>query len=225
MAEQEVVEQVEALAVNSIEQMERANIDIQIATAHKYPKHDREHIEQVKKDILDIATLDETTAADCFYVLPRGGKSIDGPSIRLAEIAISCYGNIRDSVRTIEVVSRGQDPHVVVQAVCHDLEKNVAVSIEKRRRITKKKKNQFVDEDDINLAVNSAASFGLRDAAFRVIPKALINPIVEACKRIALGDLKSIVAKRDICIERLNKMGATTDRILSVLECESIEQI
>ena len=209
----------------SIEQIERASIDMQIATAHQYPKHGREQIEQVRKDIMNIATLDEKTASDCFYAIPRGGKIIDGPSIRLAEIAISCYGNIRDSVRTIEVVTRGPEPHVVVQAICHDLERNVAVSIEKRRRINKKKKNPFVDEDDINLAVNSAASFGLRDAAFRVIPRALISPIVDACKKVALGDLKSIVTKRTICIERLNKMGATTDRILAVLELDSIDAI
>jgi hypothetical protein len=224
------VEQVEATRVEAnagtIEQIERATIDLQIATAHKYPKHTGEKaMALVKKEILSLATLDEQTAADCFYVLPRAGKSIEGPSIRLAEIAISCYGNVRDSVRTIAVVPRGSEPHVVVQAVCHDLERNVAVSIEKRRRITKKKKKQFPDEDDINLAVNNAASIGLRDAAFRVIPRAFINPIVAACKKIAIGDARSIAAKRDTVIERLNKMGATIDRILAVLEVESLEDI
>jgi hypothetical protein len=223
-------EHVEVTAVKphagAIEQIERATIDLQIATAHKYPKHTSEaQIKVFKKKLLEMATMDEKTAADCFYVLPRANKTIDGPSIRLAEMAISTYGNIRDSVRTVAVEPRGLDPHVVVQAVCHDLENNVALSIEKRRRITKKKKKPFPDEDDINLAVNNAASIGLRDAAFRVIPRAYINQIVNACKRVAIGDARSIIAKRDTCIERLNKMGVTNDRILDVLECEAIEDI
>lgn len=225
--EKQEVEHVEALAVtaNALEQIERASIDIQIATAHKYPKHKTEQLSKVKADMLSFATLDEETAAACFYTLPRGNKVIQGPSIRMAEIAISCYGNIRDCVRTLEVVDRGPTPHVVVQAVCHDLEKNVAVSIEKRRRITKKKKNQFIDEDDITLAVNAGAAIAFRDAAFKVIPQALIKPVWEAAKKVAVGDLRSIVETRSKCIERLNKMGVTDDRILSVLDCRAIEDI
>lgn len=225
---EEQTQHVEAVTVtaNALEQIERAGIDIQIATAHKYPKHgDKEQRTLVKKEMMGFATLDEETAAACFYSLPRGNKVIQGPSIRMAEIAVSCYGNIRNCVRTIEVVDRGPTPHVVVQAVCHDLERNVAVSIEKRRRITKKKKNQFIDEDDITLAVNAGASIAFRDAAFKVIPQALIKPVWEAAKKVAIGDIRSIVETRSKCIERLNKMGVTIDRILSVLECNDIEDI
>ena len=226
MAEEQT-QHVEAVAVtaNALEQIERASIDIQIATAHKYPKHKTEQLSKVKADMLSFATLDEETAAACFYTLPRGNKVIQGPSIRMAEIGVSCYGNIRICVRTVEVVDRGPTPHVMVQAICHDLEKNVAVSIEKRRRITKKKKNQFIDEDDINLAVNSCTAIAFRDGAFKVIPQALIKPVWEAAKKVAIGDIRSIVETRSKCIERLNKMGVTEDRILSVLECRAVEDI
>jgi hypothetical protein len=142
------IEHVEARPVTDIvEQMQRADIDIQIKTAQQYPKHtNKDQLMKVKKSIMEFATLDEDTAAACFYTLPRGGKAIQGPSVRLAEIAVHCYGNIRDSVRTVEVEPRGLNPHVVVQAMCHDLETNVAVCIEKRRRVTKKKKKAFPDE-------------------------------------------------------------------------------
>jgi hypothetical protein len=67
-------------------------IDIQIATAHRYPRD----IEQFRREALSIAIADEDTAASCFYKLPRKKKDeatgewiqtyIEGPGVRLAEI-------------------------------------------------------------------------------------------------------------------------------------------
>src|SRR5262245_41350484 len=114
----------------ALEQLQRAEIDVQIATAKKYPRH----IATVKQSMLGFATLDEETARGCFYTLPRGGKAIQGPSVRLAEIAVSCYKNIRVASRIIESVTDGSSPHVTVQAVCTDIENNITVAIEKRRR-------------------------------------------------------------------------------------------
>ena len=60
----------------------RAEIDVQIATARRYPRS----ITLASKNIRDLVTLDKDAAAECMYALPRGGKPIQGPSIRLAEI-------------------------------------------------------------------------------------------------------------------------------------------
>jgi hypothetical protein len=210
---------------SAVEAIERAQIDTQIATAKRYPLHTPGMLSQVKAAMLTFATLDEETASGCFYTLPRGGKAIQGPSVRMAEIAISCYGNIRDSVRVIDVVSTGDSPHVTVQAVAHDLERNVAISVEKRRRIVKKKFKDAIDEDDINLAVNACTAIAFRDAAFKVIPLALIKPVVEAAKKVAVGDIKSLAAKRVTVVDRLKQMGTTEKRILSVVNCVKVEDI
>ena len=72
---------VEVVDTNSIEQAERAAVDVQIATAKKWPMHsDKRQIETVKTQILELATMDEETAESCFYVLPRAGKKIPGAS-------------------------------------------------------------------------------------------------------------------------------------------------
>jgi hypothetical protein len=81
------------------------------------------------------------------------------------------------------------------------------------------------DEDDVNLAVNSCASIAFRDAAFKVIPQALIKPVWEKCKQVAIGQAKSIVETRTKCIDRLNKMGVPTDRILNTLGVRDVEAI
>lgn len=199
-----------ALSNDAIEMQERAQIDIQIATAHKYPRV----LSRVRDSMLTMATLDEETAASCFYTLPRAGKNISGPGVRLAEIAVSCYGNIRLATRIVHIEPTGATPHVIVQAAMHDLEHNVAVCIEKRRRITHKKNKTEPDEDDINLAVNACSAIAFRDAAFKVIPGALVQHVYNKAREVAVGNLTSLVAKREQVIERLNKYGATLDRIL-----------
>lgn len=209
-----------------IESISRAEIDIQIATAKRYPRQ----LSKVKADMMSFATLDEETAAACFYSLPRAGKTIQGPSVRLAEIAVSCYGNIRAGSRVISAVTNGDNPHVVIQAVAHDLERNVSVTIEKRRRITAKKDfktgiRKPVDEDDINLAANAGAAIAFRDAVFKVVPMALVKPCVDMAKKVAIGDAKTLADRRAKAVEMFAKMGVIKDRVLAKLGKRSIEDI
>jgi hypothetical protein len=203
-----------------IESSERALVDIQIATAKRYPRN----LAKVKNDLISYATLDQETASGCFYRLPRAGKNILGPSVRIAEIAVSCYGNLKVGSRVIDVDTRSQQPHVTVQSVCIDLENNVAVSIEKRRRIVGKKGRQ-IDEDDINLAVNSCSAIAFRDSVFKVIPQALVKPAWQAALKVAVGDVNSLVDRRTKAIDKFAQAGVTPDRVLAVLEIDSVEQI
>lgn len=203
-----------------IESSERALVDIQIATAKRYPRN----LAKVKNDLISYATLDQETASGCFYRLPRAGKNILGPSVRIAEIAVSCYGNLKVGSRVIDVDTRSQQPHVTVQSVCIDLENNVAVSIEKRRRIVGKK-GRPIDEDDINLAVNSCSAIAFRDSVFKVIPQALVKPAWQAALKVAVGDVNSLVDRRTKAVEKFAQAGVTTDRVLAVLEIDSVDQI
>ncbi len=206
---------------SALEAMERASVDMQISTAKKYPRT----LSKVKADMLSFATLDEETAQSCFYTLPRGGKTIQGPSVRLAEIAVSCYQNLRAGARVISTVTHGDNPHVIVQAVAHDLQNNVAITIEKRRRITKKKSKDAIDEDDINLACNACSSIAFRDAVFKVVPQALIKPVYEQAKRVAVGDVKSLADRRGKVVDRLKQMGVIEERILGRVDAKKIDDI
>ena len=60
----------------------RAEVDQQVATARAMPRS----ISKAIQNINTLATLDEESAQECIYALPRGGKPIKGPSVRLAEI-------------------------------------------------------------------------------------------------------------------------------------------
>jgi len=210
---------------NQIQSIVRAEIDMKVATAKQYPRV----LSRVKQDMLSFATLDEETASACFYTLPRGGKTIQGPSVRLAEIAISSFGNISAGTRVLSVDASSENPHVTIQSVCHDMQNNVTVSIEKRRAINAKKNKDGtkkpISDDDIQLAVNACSAVAFRDAAFKVIPQALIKPVFDAAKRVAVGDVKSLSVNRQKIVDRLKQMGATEDRILAVVEARKIDDI
>ena len=49
-----------------------------------------------------MATIDAEVAGSCFYKLSRGGKTIEGPSVRLAEIVASAWGNLKFGARIID---------------------------------------------------------------------------------------------------------------------------
>lgn len=89
---------VEVLApLSALEAQERAQTDVLISTAKRYPRS----LTQCKAKALALATMDPDIAAECFYKLTRGGKVIEGPSIRLAEIIASTWQNVRSGARTI----------------------------------------------------------------------------------------------------------------------------
>ena len=210
----------EVVETSAIEAMERASIDVQISTARKYPRT----LSAVKAQMLSFATLDVETAAGCFFTLPArkggDGKPIQGPSIRMAEIALSSFQNIRAGARKI-----GDDGKTVtVQGVCHDLQNNVCVSVEVQRRVTTKEGRRYSD-DMVNMTCNAACSIALRNAVFRVVPLALVKPIYEAAKRVAVGDAKTLVTRRADAVAHFMKMGVEKSRIFAAVGVKSLEDV
>ena len=173
--------------VSPIEEITRAEIDTQIATAKKYPRS----VQRFRRDALSLACCDVEIAGQCFYRLQRAGKVIEGPSVRLAEICASAWGNVRSGARII-----GEDSKcVVAQGISHDLEKNVSGTIEISRRITDKNGHRFSD-DMVQVTKNAACSIALRNAIFKTIPFAYVKPIYEQAKKVAVGNLKTLNARK-----------------------------
>lgn len=205
---------------SALESMERAAVDVQIATAKKYPRS----LSVVKGKMLSFATLDVETAAGCFFTLPgrKGGdgKPIQGPSIRMAEIAISTYQNLRAGARVIN----DDGKILTAQGVCHDLENNVCITVEVKRRVTTKDGRRYSD-DMVVMTGNAACSLALRNATFRVVPLALVKPIYEAAKKVAVGDAKTLVTRRADALAHFTKMGVGKEKVFATLGVKAIEDI
>jgi len=194
----------------------QGEVDVQVATAKRYPRT----ISKFLKDAESLATIDRATADSCMYALPRGGKLIPGPSIRLAEIIAGTWGNLRIDVR---ILDEGRT-HVVAQATAWDMEANVLVRQESRRRITDKSGNRY-KSDMIIMTGNAAISIAMRNAIFRVVPRSLVNRLYNAARVVAVGEARTMFERRDSMLKTFTKLGVSEERILASIDCEAVEDI
>lgn len=214
--EVEAMESIDVLQPAMLEAINRSEIDMQISTAKKYPRD----ISKVLNKIESYATIDKETAASCFYTLKRKNEKIEGLSTRFAEIIANAWGNIRVQTRII-----GNDGRFVTsQGVCHDLESNIAVSVEVMRRITDKYGKTYSEDMQVTTS-NAASAIAFRNAVLKVIPKAITAKIVNKVKEVAKGSTKDLETRRTSMIEIFKKLNVSEKQILDYLEISKIEEI
>ena len=213
----------EIVQVNQAEMLQainRSEVDMQISTAKAYPRD----VQAAIKRIEDLASLDRETAEDCFYVLRRNGATgqttIEGLSVRMAEIIAGAWGNLRVQARII-----GNDGKTITaQAVCHDLETNFAVSVEVKRRITDKNGKTYSEDLQV-VTGNAACAIAFRNAVLKVVPKAITKKAINNIKQVALGKALDVETSRQNCIANFAKIGVTTEMLCQYLDIKSAEEI
>lgn len=208
---------------NAIESITRGEIDIQIATAKKFPRS----MAQFKRDALEMVSMDEETAASCIYRRPVGKdpetgqqKYAEGLSVRMAEIVAACYGNVRYGAFLVEQTERS----VKARGFCHDVQKNVAATSEAVES-TVKKNGQPFDERMRIVVAKAALSKAKRDALFTVVPRALCRSIEEEAKRVAIGDAKTLSSRRDAALKWCASIGVLPPRVCAALGVKGVDDI
>jgi len=203
---------------NTLVTLARAEIDQQIATARAYPRD----MKRAATNIHFLATIDEETAAECMYALPRGGKPITGPSIRLAEIIISQWGNSRSVARVVEV--NRQEKYLEAEGIFHDLETNTATNARVRRRISNSR-GQIYNDDMITTTGNAACSIAKRNAILGGIPKAVWRSAYDAALLRTAGDVKVLAETRSKAVAAFAAFGVTPERVAASIGYKSIDEI
>jgi hypothetical protein len=207
---------INAADVTSTLAIAKGEIDQQIATAKRYPRS----IKQFIDTSTELVTLDEQTAGECIYALPRDGKTIEGPSARFAEILAYAWGNCRAGARTV-----GEDSQFVrAQGVYYDLEKNVGIQFEVSRRIVDKNNRRY-KPDMIGTTANAAGSIALRNAVLKGIPKAFWQKPYERARAVVAGDFKTLANRRAEALKQFSVFGVTPDMIFSLLEIKGVEDV
>lgn len=213
---------IEVKSAEMLEAINRSEVDVQIATAHRFPRD----IERAKNRIQALACSTQDIAYNCFYHLERqdkqGNKSvIEGISVRLAEIIATSWGNLRVQARII-----GNDgSFITAQGVCHDLETNVAVSVEVKRSI--KGKFGTFSQDMQVVTGNAACAIAFRNAVGKVIPGVVIADII---KDIKAKSLEQIV-KRGVSqqwadgVAAFQQLGVGEVHMLSYLGKQSRDEV
>lgn len=202
--------------VSTLTHLSRAELDQQITTARAYPRSLRRFMNETRQ----MVTLTQAIAESCMYALPRGGKTIEGPSARFAEMIASAWMNCRAGAR---IIAEERD-FVVAQGVFHDLERNVAITYEVKRRIVDKHGRRY-DVDMIGVTGNAACSIALRNAVLKGVPKAFWHQLYLDARKVAVGDATTLANRRAEMLVYFQKLGVTEAMILAKLELVGTEDI
>lgn len=212
--------EVQNVQVVQVDAVERANVDSQVATAKRYPRDIRRSID----NSVVMATMNQETAQSCSYALPRGGRPITGPSVHLAKIIVSNWGNMRTEAKVVQIT----DKQVISRGTCWDLETNVASAFEVRRSIIGKNGQRFSD-DMITVTGNAANSIAYRNAVFAVIPKAITDRIYYAAQKFITGDLsdsdKLLKVRTGILNNFKNNYDITEEEVVKMCGKQTVNQI
>lgn len=200
--------------------LEKANVDSQVATAKTYPRNITKSI----NNSIAMATMDAETAQSCGYALPRGGKPITGPSVHLAKLIVSNWGNMRTEAKVVQVT----DKQIISRGTAWDLEANVASAFEVRRSIVDSKGKRY-SEDMITVTGNAANSIAYRNAVFAVIPKSITDRVYKAAQAFITGDLsdeEKLIKRRTSAIKFFNdEYGITEDEVVKLCGKQTVNQI
>lgn len=210
----------DAQSIIKLDAIEKANVDTQVSTAKQYPRD----ITRALNNSIVMATIDQQTAQTMGYALPRGGKPITGPSVHLAKLIVSNWGNIRAEAKVVQIT----DSQVVSRGTCWDLENNVATAFEVRRSIKGKNGQRFTD-DMITVVGNAANAIAYRNAVFSVIPKAITDKVYQAAQHCITGDLSDdakLLQRRTQCLKFFNdEYGITEAEVVKLCGKQTVNQI
>lgn len=214
------VQIIENQGIEVFEAQERANIDIQVATAKRYPRD----LMRVKNNSIAIACMDVKTAQSCRFAKPVGGKHITGPSVHLARIVCQQYGNIRVQQRIKQI----NHNTIVAEAVAFDMETNYAVCVEARRSILDRNGNRYA-ESVVETNAMAILAIAERNAILKVIPKAITDSVYNEAFKFANGDLsdetKLITARKKAFEWFASEHGATEEEVLALLGLKVITAV
>jgi hypothetical protein len=206
-----------------------SDLQPQIMSAKRYPRN----VEQFLKNAKEFSTINKDVAQSCGYSIPRKDKDgttkyIMGASVRLAEIAAQCYGNLRVAVNLLPE----SNDHVTAQALAWDLESNVAIKIETRRPITstnKKTGKPFrYSTDMINITSNAATSIAYRNAIFRIVPKVYIDTLYQHTVSFLDSGIKTkddLTRKLKKAVEYFKRAGYSQEHVCTFLGKKSISDL
>lgn len=148
----------------------------------------------------------KSLAEKATYSYPRGGSTISGPSIRLAEELARCWGNIDFGVKELSQ----KEGESEMQAYCWDMETNTISSqtfvVAHVRDTTNNGQHKLTTQRDIYENNANMAGRRLRARILAVLPPDLVEAAVAECK-------KTLAGSNDIPIaDRIKKMAVAFEK-------------
>lgn len=181
-------------------QREASEIQAMVFMAKQFPRNQI----QAADRILNACTR-QTLADSAVYSYPRGGQSVEGPSIRLAEVLAQNWGNLDFGIRELS-----QENGVsTVEAYAWDLETNVRqakVFQVAHKRMAKGGTKTLTDPRDIYEMVANQGSRRLRACILSIIPGDIVEAALAQC---SVTQAASVGATPEEIKETIRKLTAT----------------
>lgn len=196
-------------------QQTRAQSEIQgmMTVAKRFPRDQMASFNRIMK-----ACQRKTLAEQAMYAYPRGGQTVTGESIRLAEVLAQNWGNLDFGI--IEVEQR--DGESTMMAYCLDLETNVRQQktfIVKHERDTKQGRKTLTDNRDIYEMTANQGARRLRACILGVIPGDITDAAREECEKTLRGQTKEPIADRvRVMATTFDQLGVTQEMLEARLQ-------
>jgi hypothetical protein len=210
-----------ALPASSLEILTRSELDTQMLAARRFPRS----FAIFRQNALAMIRQDVETAQACYYVLRRRKAdgtfaTIEGPSVRLAEIVKSAWGNLRSGGRVLAETDR----EVIGQGYACDLQTNTSTVKEVRRRIVTAEGRRYSD-DMVIVTGNAAIAIAERNAIFGVIPRAMVEPLWRFAKKVVAGDVKTLGESRKRALADCQALGVPPARVCAALGRAGVDDL
>ena len=158
-------------------------------------------------------------AAKAFYSFPRGGQTVEGPTIRFAEELARCWGNIDYGIKELSQ----DDGKSEMQAYAWDLETN-AQSVQnctnphKREKTDKRTKTVVMEtltgQRDIYENNANMATRRLRSRILAILPAWFVEDAIAECKKTLSGQNDTpLIDRVKKMVVQFAKLGVTQDMI------------
>jgi hypothetical protein len=154
-----------------------------------------------------------TMAEKAFYSFPRGGQTVEGPTIRFAEELARCWGNIDYGIKELSQ-DEGKSE---MQAYAWDLETN-AQSVQNftnpHQREQGKKMVTLTSQRDIYENNANMATRRLRSRILAILPSWFVEDAILECKKTIAGENeKPLVDRVKKMVVQFAKLGVTQEQI------------
>lgn len=154
-----------------------------------------------------------TMAAKAFYSFPRGGQTVEGPTIRFAEELARCWGNIDYGIKELSQ----DDGKSEMQAYAWDLETN-AQSVQNftnpHKREQGKKMVTLTSQRDIYENNANMATRRLRSRILAILPAWFVEDAIAECKKTIAGQNDTpLIDRVKKMVVQFAKLGVTQEMI------------
>lgn len=151
-------------------------------------------------------------ASSAMYKYIRGGSTVTGPSIRLAETAARAWGNINYGFRELSRSAGISE----CEAFAWDLETNTKAVRQftiRHRRDTRNGGYDITEERDIYELMANQAQRRVRAAILEIIPGDIIEDALDQCERTLSANVGNVVEAAKKLVDAFAALGVTREAI------------